>query len=67
MRQVTRKEKECVKLHCQSCGKTLKTLKSQVVHSNNRSEKSRLIDINLRSVIATTYPGGGLTSLRKFL
>ena len=65
MRQVTRKEKECVELYCQSCGKTLKTLTSQVVHSNNRSEKSRLIDINLRLVIATTYPG--LTSLRKFL
>ena len=67
--KITRKEKECVKLYCfigNLVEKTLKTVTSQVVHNNNRSEKLKLIEINLRSVIATTSAGGGLTSLRKF-
>ena len=47
--------------------KTLKTVAtSQLVHNNNRSEKSKLININLRSVVAITSAGGGLTSFRKF-
>ena len=70
MRQDNKKIKgicETLLLCCKSCGKTLKTVTtSQVVHSNNRSEKSKLTDTNLRSVIATTSAGGDLTSLRKF-
>ena len=58
---------ETLLLYCKSCGKTLKPVTTnQVVHSNNQSEKLRLTDINLHSVIATTSTDGGLTSLRKF-
>ena len=70
VRQDNKKRKgmcETLLLYCKSCGKTLKKVTtSPVVHSNNRSEKSWLTDINLCSVIATTSIGGGLTSLRKF-
>ena len=70
VRQDNKKRKgmcETLLLYCKSCGKTLKNVTtSPVVHSNNRSEKSWLTDINLCSVIATTSIGGGLTSLRKF-
>ena len=70
VRQDNKKRKgmcETLLLYCKSCGKTLKPVTTnQVVHSNNRSEKLRLTNINLRSVIATTPTGGGLTSLRKF-
>ena len=67
MRQDNKKMKgicETLLLCCKSCGKILKMVTtSQVVHSNNRSEKSKLTDINLLSVIATTSTGEDLTSL----
>ena len=56
-------------LYCRSCQKNVKTFKTSNIIEDNTSEMPnkiiRMIDINLRSVVATTSAGGGLTSLRR--
>ena len=51
-------------LYCTHCDEVIKTIDtSKKVESENA--QSQLIDINLRSVKATTAAGGGLASLRR--
>jgi len=55
---------ETILLFRTHCYKTLKTIESSPL-AESENNRSQLIDINLRSVIATTAGGGGLTSLRR--
>ena len=60
---------ETLLLYRRSCQNNVKTFKTSNIIEDNTSEMPnkiiRMIDINLRSVVATTSAGGGLTSLRR--
>ena len=51
---------EMLILHCTSCNTDIKSFKTSQQTVNNK-----MADINLRSVLATTAVGGGLSTLRK--
>ena len=56
---------EVLVLLCKACHKVVNTFKTSRTIPDKRSSKSKVIDVNLRSVIATTSAGGGLTTLRR--
>ena len=56
---------ETLLLYCASCKTYIKSFRTSKTNTNEQSSKSKIIDINLRSVVATTSAGGGLTSLRR--
>jgi len=72
LKQDNKKKKsmcETLLLFCNFCKVTLKSTEASklvVNKSSNLDKQSKIIDVNLRSVIATTSSGGGLTSLRRF-
>ena len=52
-------------LDCISCEQYIKTFRTSKFTTEKPSSKSKMIDINLRSVVATTSAGSGLTSLTR--
>ena len=56
---------EQIQLHCLSCQKIVKSIQTSKKVVGNNTQSGRMIDINLRSVIAATSIGGGLTTLRR--
>ena len=56
---------ETLLLQCKKCNTVIKTFKTSNVINSSENKKSKMTDINLRSVVAATSAGGGLTSLRR--
>jgi len=56
---------ETILLYCNHCNVTLKSIETSP-RVKSEKKRSQLVDINLRSVMATTAAGGGLASLRRF-
>ena len=56
---------ETLLLHCSRCDTVIKTFKTSNVITSRQGKKSKMTDINLRSVVAATSSGGGLTSLKR--
>ena len=56
---------EQIQLHCLSCRKIVKSIQTSKKVVGNSTQSGRMIDVNLRSVIAATSIGGGLTTLRR--